>query len=203
MRTYLLLLLSVASVLVLFGACTPQPPAQTQQPVQGEPQYRTTATIKDLMDGIVDPSADVIWDSVATIVSAAGTEERQPRTNEEWAEVRRNAIRLLEATNLLMIPGRHVAKPGQKADDPQVELMPEKIEEALNADRVSWMKHAGDLHDATMVAFNAIESKNPDALLMSGDEIDQACEKCHLQYWYPDDAARQNAQQQGLSQQSK
>src|SRR5437764_65820 len=44
-----------------------------------EPPYRLTATIQDLMDGIIDPSADVLWDSVAYIATTKGIEDRQPR----------------------------------------------------------------------------------------------------------------------------
>jgi hypothetical protein len=36
------------------------------------PQFRPTATVKDIMTSIVDPSADVLWNSVATIVTATG-----------------------------------------------------------------------------------------------------------------------------------
>ena len=129
MRTYLL----TASAIVLFGlaACKgqEQAPPQAQQP---QPLYTTTATIKDLMDSVVDPGSDYIWDSVETIVSAKGVEEKYPRTDEEWKQVRRHAIMLLEATNLLQMPGRHVAKPGEKADDLKVELAPEKIEDMIN-----------------------------------------------------------------------
>jgi hypothetical protein len=199
------LFIVLVSVLTLFSGCNrqQQPAQQTQQTNQPAPEYDTTNTVKDIMDGIVDPSADFIWDSVATIVSANGTDEKKPRTDEEWKEVRRHAVRLLEATNLLIIPGRHIALPGQKADDPKVELAPEIIEEKVNGDRASWHKFAKNLHEAAMVAYNAIEKKDPEELLNAGDGIDQACEKCHLQYWYPDDASRQNAQAQGLSQQSK
>ena len=55
------------------------------------------ATIKDIMDGTVDPSADFIWQSVATISRVTGIEEKQPRTEEEWQDVRNNAIRVIEA----------------------------------------------------------------------------------------------------------
>src|SRR3954470_3810416 len=94
--------------------------------------FRPSSTIKDIMDSMVDPSADALWDSVATIVSAAGTEERQPKTPEEWANVRRRAITLIEATNVLLMEGRHVAKPGEKAENEQVELGPEEIEALIN-----------------------------------------------------------------------
>ena len=32
------------------------------------------------MDSMVDPVADVIWNSVATIITKEGVEERAPRT---------------------------------------------------------------------------------------------------------------------------
>ena len=50
------------------------------QPAPAGPPFRPTASIKDIMDSLVDPSADVLWESVATIVSAKGTEERRPKT---------------------------------------------------------------------------------------------------------------------------
>src|SRR5262245_5368168 len=72
-------------------------------PPAAQPEYRPTATIKDIMDSIVDPSADELWESVATVVTATGTEERQPRTDEEWKAVRQDAIRIVEAANLLLM----------------------------------------------------------------------------------------------------
>src|ERR1700732_1176224 len=61
---------------------------------QPPPEYQASATVKDIMDSMIDPSADALWDSVATIVSAAGTEERAPHTDEEWTNVRHHAIQL-------------------------------------------------------------------------------------------------------------
>jgi hypothetical protein len=173
-----------AVLVVLCGSCATQQPAQAPQQ---EAEYRLTATIKDLMDSMVDPGADFLWGAVETVVSAKGTEEKMPRTDEEWKEVRRHAIMLLEATNALQIPGRKVARPGEKADDPKVELAPEQIEELINKDRAAWIKHAHGLHDATMQAFAAIEAKDAEKLLDVGNAIDEACEKCHLQYWYPNE----------------
>jgi hypothetical protein len=183
MRKYLSLALT--SMLVLLAACTAKQP---QQAAQQEPDYRVTATVKDIMDSMVDPGSDVLWDSVETIVSAKGTEEKMPRTDEEWKNVRNHAIMLLEATNLLLMPGRHVAKSGEKADDPKVELAPEQIETLINQDRAAWVKFAHGLHDATMESFKAIEKRDVEGLLNTGDGIDRACENCHLKYWYPNEA---------------
>ena len=147
-------------------------------------EYRPTTTIKDLMDGIVDPSADTIWNSVATIMTTKGTEEKSPHTDEEWATVRRSAMQLLEASNLLQIPGRHVARPGER-NEQGIELQPEQIETLINQDRQAWITLAHGLHDAATLALNAVDAKDPAKVLASGEQIDNACEHCHQQYWYP------------------
>ena len=137
------------------------------------------------MDSMVDPSADMLWESVATIVSAKGTEERRPKTDEDWANVRRAAIRLIEGPNLLVMDGRHVAKPGEKSENPGIELEPQQMEALINKDRESFIKLAHALQDAGAQALSAIDAKNAEGLLDAGETIDTACENCHLKYWYP------------------
>src|SRR5437879_4321010 len=94
----------VGSVAAGLVGCSRAQPAVPLQPI---------ATIKDLMDGTVDPSADVVWDSVETVTNAAGTEDKRPRTEQEWKEVRNNAIRVIEAANLIIMDGRRVARSGE------------------------------------------------------------------------------------------
>ena len=117
-----------------------------------QPEYTTTATIKDIMLGIVDPSADDVWNAVQTVVGPNGIEEHAPKTEEEWTTVRHGAIRLVEATNLLMIPGRHVAKPHEKSETPGIELEPEEMEVLINKDRPAFYKRARALHDVAALA---------------------------------------------------
>ena len=159
---------------------------------QPQPEYQTTATIKDIMDSMVDPNADYLWESVATIVTAAGTEERAPRTEQDWITLRRHTIPLIEATNLLQMPGRRVAKPGEKSENPGIELGPEEIEAVINQDRAAFIDFAHGLHDAVLPALKAIEAKDVKGLSDAGEKIDTACENCHLKYWYPNQFAELN-----------
>lgn len=122
------------------------------------PPFKPVADVKQLMQGVVDPSADVVWGAVATFFTKAGMEERQPRNEAEWANVRNNAMVLAEAGNLLMMPPR--AKDGGE-----------------------WMKRAQELVDTAAVALRAAEAKNVDQLYSVGGEIDEACENCHKKYW--------------------
>ena len=62
----------------------------------------------------------------------------RPRTDEEWAALRRSAVQLVEATNLLRIPGRLVAKPGEKSENPRIELQPETIQKMIAEDPAGW-----------------------------------------------------------------
>ena len=183
MRTFLLLCLFLFLVnlsIVSGSACRGRQSASAPQP-----EYAPAATIKDLMLSLIDPSADVVWEAVQTIVTPAGTEERRPRTDEEWANVRSGALRVVEATNLLMIPGRHVARPGEKSETPGVELEPEDIEANINKDRAQWNMLAKGLYNTSMEALKAIEAKDVEALIEIGGRMDESCENCHSAYWYP------------------
>lgn len=168
-------LLLVSGCLLVSLTCTKKQP---------EAEYRPTTTIKDLMDGMVDPNADTIWNSVSTTITKKGREEHAPHTDEDWATVRHGAIALVEASNLLQIPGRHVAQPGQR-NEQGIELQPEEIEKLINEDRQAWITLAHGLHDAATQALHAAEAKDPAKVLESGDAIDNACEHCHQKYWYP------------------
>jgi cytochrome c556 len=182
-------LASAGAIVFLAAACSSPPPA-APPPAAQDGRYRITATMKDIMDSMTDPSADFIWESVATIVTKAGTEERRPRTDQDWKTVRQAAMRLIESMNLLVMDGRKVARPGEKSENPGIELSPEAIERVMAEDRASLITLAHGLHDAVGKALEAIDAKNADALSDAGEVIDQACEKCHLKYWYPPDAEK-------------
>jgi hypothetical protein len=176
--------------LVLIAAC--QKPAETTAAAPASaapppPEYTATATVKDLMQSVVDPNADVVWLAVTTVQSNKGTVETRPKTDEEWTKVRHGAVALMEASNLLMVPGRHVARAGEKSDTPGVELEPSEMEALINKDLASWRKRAHGLHEAGAAAIQAIDAKDADKLFEVGEQIERACESCHSQYWYPNE----------------
>jgi hypothetical protein len=185
-RALLQLILSPAAIVSL-AACSPEAtraaPDAVPAPVQ---QYRLAATIHDLMEGIVDPSADALWDSVAFISTASGTEDRQPRTDQQWKDVRTSAITLIEAANLLSMPGRRVA-----ADSPDSvpvgvgELSHDEMQQRIGATHEAFAQFARNLQDAGLKALAAIDARNAQGLMDAGGTIDEACEACHVVYWYP------------------
>jgi hypothetical protein len=191
MRAHLTCLLMVLTPL---AACTaPAPPAPA------EPQLAAKATIRDMMHSIVDPSADVLFESVHQVVDEKGIRDVEPRTDEEWATVRSHALILLEAPNLMTMEGRKVANPEERAEFPEAQLNPAEIQKMIDGDPSSFKRRAKRLQDAAAEALTAIDAKDKTALFKALTNLDHACENCHLHYWYPNDKrAWEAAKEEGL-----
>jgi hypothetical protein len=185
MRKYLLIPALLAASLSLSCA---GPKSETPAPgADGAPEYNQVATIQDIMNTMVDPAADYIWESVGTEVSAAGVVEKAPRNPEEWKLERQNGMILVEAANLLMMPGRKVASSGAKSENPGIELEPHEIEALIAKDRPKFIQLAKDFQKAAIEQLKAIENKDVPGMMQTGGEIEPACEACHKVYWYPND----------------
>ena len=152
------------------------------QAAQGRKVY---TTIRDLMDSIVDPSADVVWGAVGTVVDQEGAHETFPKTQEEWLNVRRAAIRIIEGANLLMMPGREAAPAGTKSEVPGVELEPAEITALIKKRRKSFDAFAKALRALGLEALQASEAKNVPLLEDIGGRMEDVCESCHQTFWYP------------------
>ena len=150
-------------------------------------QFKLTATIQDLMVSEVDPSADALWESVATIVTEGKVEELQPRTDAEWAQVRRYAITLTEAGNLLVMPGRRLVAPGKKLEDEGVlgVLTAAESQKAIDSRPAEFVQWGHSLHDAGEQMLAAVDARSIQGMIDAGEQLDAVCEGCHMTFWYP------------------
>jgi hypothetical protein len=161
------------------------PTAPTAPP---PPAFNLVGGIQDIMSLEVDPSADAIWDAVGTDVSKAGTKENHPQTAKQWEELRNRALVLIEATNLLVMNGRHVAREGvQKLDDQGTpgNLSAEQSQQVIDANRSTFDGFATAMGVVGQQMLKAIDARNPQALMDAGAALDEVCESCHLKFWYP------------------
>jgi cytochrome c556 len=158
-------------------------------PPASQSDLKAYVSIKELMENIIDPIADNIFDAVSSDISAKGVVDTRPTTDEDWAKVRIGAITLAEGTNLLKMV-RPVAPPGDKNNSggPNApELSPEAIQSKIDGDRALWNKHADELRDEALRVLALVKAKNADEIFQAGSRIDKVCENCHLEYWYPND----------------
>jgi hypothetical protein len=149
------LLFISAIAFVVAGARTSAEQAPAA-PVQPPPA--PVASISQIMRAIAAPAATVIFESVSTTVSAAGVEEKQPRSDDEWADVASSAAALVEAGNMLMVEGRAI-------------------------DRTDWITMARAMVTAGNEALEAAKTKSVEGILASGENINTSCDTCHERYW--------------------
>ena len=147
----LLLLPSMIAVACLAASCTSEPPAPEASP------YRIVASDGELMNGIIIPNAQVIFDAVGYIIDETGINAFQPETDEEWEEVADRALGLAEAANLLLLPER-------------------------SEGREVWIETSLLMSERAVRASETALLRDPEALLEAGGELYEACEACHIEY---------------------
>jgi mono/diheme cytochrome c family protein len=109
-------------------------------------QAPPSATMKQLMLDLIHPASN----EVLLIIYRGG-----PQNDKDWATVRRGALTLAEAGNLL------AARRSEPGD---------------------WAKDAKLLADAGAAAYKAAQAKDAKALAAVAEPLDRSCTTCHQQY---------------------
>jgi hypothetical protein len=183
--------------LLALQQCTTTPPTGSA-PVEQQPVMTPVLSVKELMEHVIDPTADWIFDAAVVDITPAGVAETQPKSDEDWLKVERGALLLAEASNLLKMP-RAMAPPGTErppADpgQPPPELSPAEIQAKIDMDPARWNGHADALRAVALASLPVIRTRDAEALFKIGNDIDNACEGCHLEFWYPGDKPLVDAQ---------
>jgi hypothetical protein len=121
------------------------------------PAITPVATTKQIMNGIVSPASNAIFNAVSTTVTDKGIEEVFPRNDEEWAALGASAAALAEAGNLMLVEGRAV-------------------------DKGDWLKMSQAMIDAAKQTLKAVDAKSTEAVLASGEGVNTSCDMCHERY---------------------
>lgn len=122
--------------------------------------YNTTLDMKEVMGHVVDPAAQAIWRSSGFVDTAKGTRNLRPTTDEGWEAAETGAVGIVEAGNLLKLPGRA-------------------------RDDGDWMKFATRLSEAGLLNLTAIAAKDDNAMFEAGGKLYEVCTACHEKYLIP------------------
>ena len=166
------------------SACNAQPAATTAAP---PPALTPVLSVKELMQHIVDPQADLAFDAVSVDVGPKGVVETAPQTDEDWTRIERGMWVLAEASNLLKMP-RRMAPDGEANTEPGgPELTPAQIEAKVAESPLLWSSHADQLRAEALKIVDIVKARDAQKLFDAGTALDRACEGCHLDFWYPGD----------------
>jgi hypothetical protein len=148
---------------------------------------KPVVSVKELMRDMIDPASDYVFDAVGTVISKKGVVETRPTTDADWDKIRVGAVTLAEGIYLLKVP-RPFAPPGDENNstgpDPE-ELSPAQITAKVQKDPVLWNAKIEALRNVGLEVLDIVKRKDADELWDAGENLDQACETCHLQFWYP------------------
>ena len=61
------------------------------------------------------------------------------------------------------------------------------MEALINKDRASWYKRAAHLRQVATDVLQVVDARDQSKLFDVGAKVDEACENCHRQYWYPNE----------------
>ena len=152
---------------------------------------KPVVSVKELMEFMIDPIADDVFDAVQWKSTRKGFVATTPKTADEWATVNVGAVTLAEGIYLLKVP-RPFAPEGDvnNSTGPNPpELSPTQIKKKIDKDPVLWNAKIEALRNAALEVSEIVKKKDAAALFEAGGDIDEACEECHLEYWYPGDKA--------------
>ena len=182
---------SVALWAVSLACSSPKPgappPPAPQHSAELWGDMKPIVSVKELMRDMIDPASDFVFDSVGTILTKKGRVERVPKTEEDWERVRFGATSLAEGVYLLKVqrPFAPAGDENNSAGPEPEELSPAQIKAKIEKDPVLWNAKIEALRNVGLEVLEIVKKRNADELWDAGDNLDKACENCHLEFWYP------------------
>jgi len=168
-RGVVLMMLAFAGI---SAAQTPAPAKAKAKSAPAAPASRNPATLAQLMKGILYPNSNIIFfaqsenpNDVPQAKDPATAINPLASSYGKWEAVENSSLALVEAANLLTVPGRKCSNG-----------LPVPV---ANAD---WPNLVQGLRNAGMVAYKAAQSKNQDKILDAADVMTTACSNCHDKY---------------------
>ena len=157
-------IVTFAACAALLAACSPQKKAEPAQspPAAGAVKYNIDLPMDEFMGHVVDPAAFAYWAGSGTEETAKGTKDLSPTTPEGWEKLENAAATLIEAGNMLQLPGRARHLPDAPDGD--------------------WYKHAQELTRLATAAKAAAEKHDKQGVFKSGADLYSECTACHEEY---------------------
>jgi hypothetical protein len=145
-------------------------------------------TVHEVMLNTVDKHADELWDVTNAAIAEEGGIDPAKMDDKRWDDVARLATEVEGgAKQLAALEHPKAVKPGVKIADEDVPFGDSGASVQANLDKNPelFREYAGTL--ATHMHDMAEGAKKHDAAVVGPlvDQLDQVCESCHLDYWYP------------------
>lgn len=147
--------LVLAACAVALTACQKQTGAEK---AAAGAKFNSDLPMNEFMGHFVDPAAFMYWKNSGTMVDEKGEHDLSPTTDEGWDVLVTGATMLVEAGNVLQLPGR------------------------TRAPEADWNKYAQLLSERAMIARAAAEKHDKAAVFEEGAKVYEVCVACHEKF---------------------
>ncbi len=144
--------------------------------------------LQALMKDVVAPQAQVLWDVGNLAFDDDGNPDVSKVTAEDWTKLA-SAAEAMKAASLAMADAPRIAvtPEGGKLQDegaPGV-VTARQVQAFIDADPKDFAAHARILADVSEALLEASRTRDAQTLGDASGRLDEACEACHIKYWYP------------------
>lgn len=141
--------------ILLLSACAGD---EAENATASEGRYIQAHSTQQLMEVVVQPTAEIYWDSVQYISDETGNHDIAPQTDEDWARTRMAAASISEFGNLLMTP---IYAEGRGED---------------------WIEFSQGLVEVGKLAEQAAVERDTEKVFEVGGTVYNVCSACHQVY---------------------
>lgn len=147
------------------------------------------ATVYELMKNVVAVQTQVVWDVGNNAMDDQGNPSAAKLKQADWDKVANAGAKVKQAAQALAQPGAIVvAAPGQKIDG---EGNPgawgaKQVQKAVDANPAAFRAFANQMQVLADQFVTAAKARDAVKFAAASNQMDQVCEQCHQQFWYPE-----------------
>jgi hypothetical protein len=147
--------------------------------------------LHELMKNVVAIQTQVIWDVGNNAQDDSGNPDASKMKAADWAKVAGAAGKVRDAAQALAkAPHVMAAAPGQKIDGEggtPGAFGAKEVQKVIDAKPKVFQAFAVQLTQSMEELIAASKAKDAKKLFDVSGRLDQECEGCHMQFWYPDE----------------
>jgi len=154
-------------------------------------QASPAPNLHELMKNVVAVQTQVIWDAGNDAMDDAGNPDASKMKPADWAKVADAAGKVKDAAQrLATAPHVMAAAPGQKIEGEGAApgaFGAKEVQQAIDANPRAFQAFAAQLAASMDELLAASKAKDAQKLFDVSGRLDQECEGCHMQFWYPNE----------------
>lgn len=153
-----------------------------------------TPNLRHLMKDVVATQTQAIWDVTNNALDGNGDPDPTKLKPEDWARLAAAAVKVKAAAqDLATAPQVLAAAPGEKLEGEggtSGGFSAKQVQQAIDASPKAFQAFAQQLNGSMDEIIAAAKTRNAKRVFDVSNRLDQECEHCHKQFWYPDLASQ-------------